>query len=108
RRRVRAVLRHLQPEARYAGARQRALRDRLDDLLRARDRCVQRRRECEVPGRPDDRDLDDADLLPLDLPDGAEAALQPSERASTVRAPVRDARTLVVGDPRYGPDPGWL
>src|SRR2546421_6237794 len=45
----------------------------LDGVLRRGGRVLQERRRLDVRGRPDDRDLDDADLVPLDLPGRAQA-----------------------------------
>ncbi len=54
-----------------------------------------------VHGRARHRDLDDADLVPLDLPGRAEAPLLVSDGASAVRAPVGDARAVGLDDPRH-------
>ena len=85
RRGVLPVLRRLQQAARDAGARERPFGHHVVRVLDRRDLPAQERehRVC-VHGGARHRDLDDADLVPVDLPGGAEAALLASRRAEAV------------------------
>ena len=100
RRGVPRLLRPLQRAPGHAGARQHAVGHHVDDLHGRRGRGVQQRRRLEVRHRPDDRDLDDADLLPVDLPRGAEAALLVRARATALPGAGRPGGHQVGGGAR--------
>ncbi len=91
RRSVLPVLRRLQQEARYAGARERSLGHHVVGVRDRRDLHAEEQQHgvC-VHGRARHRDLDDAALLPVDLPGGAEASLLASACAAG-RSSIRGA-----------------
>ena len=84
RRRLPGLLRRLQPQVRHAGARQHDVGHLRDHLHGRRRGGLQRWAELEVRRGARHRDLDDADLLPVDLPGGHQAALHARPRLPSV------------------------
>ena len=100
RRRLPGLLRRLQPHVRHADPRQHDVGHLRHHLHGRRRGQLPRRGRRQVRRRAHHRDLDDADLLSLGLPVGAEAALHPPARAPALQRSRRAARDV----DRRGPD----